>query len=334
MSLHDYDTFLVTGASGFLGRRLVKLLLRQGYRVHALSRDPGNRSLFPEKEVLFFVGDILSPEVLREAARGCRGIFHLAAYARGWAPDEEIYIEHNVGGTENVLQAARAAGVPRILFCSTAGVINPSAGDPADEETPRTLPYFTAYERSKARAEALIAEYVKEGQDIVIVNPSRVYGPGPLTESNSVTRIIDLFRRGKWHIIPGNGKSYGNYVYVDDVAHGMILAMERGTPGRRYILGGENLTYLDLFARLREATGRKPFLVPLPLPLMLATAYTMVASHRVAGLRPLITPEWVRRYMYHWKLNISRARNELGYAPLTFREGLERTLQWLEKNDE
>ena len=325
----DKRRYLVTGGTGFIGRRLVDKLVAQGHEVHVLSRDPAKKALFPSPQVHFFTGDITSPEALQRAMEGCHGVFHLAAYAKGWAPDDRPYEAYNVTGTELVLQAARQQGVARVLFCSTAGVINPSSDIPADEDTPRTLPFFTAYERTKAKAEEVVQQYVREGGDAVIVNPSRVFGPGPLVESNSVTRIIDLFRRGKWHIIPGDGHSYGNYVYVDDVAEGMLLALERGRRGERYILGGDNLTYRDLFEVLRQATGRHPWLLPLPLPLMLFLSRLMMGGYRLFRLRPLITPDWVKRYMYDWKLSSAKARRELGYQPLPFAEALQKTLSYL-----
>ena len=325
----DKQRYLVTGGTGFIGRRLVDKLVDQGHEVHVLSRDPAKKALFRSPQVHFFTGDITSPEALQRAMEGCHAVFHLAAYAKGWAPDDRPYETYNVTGTERVLQAARQQGVARVLFCSTAGVINPSSGTPATEETLRTLPFFTAYERTKAKAEEVVQQYVREGGDAVIVNPSRVFGPGPLVESNSVTRIIDLFRRGKWHIIPGDGRSYGNYVYVDDVAEGMLLARERGRCGERYILGGENLTYLDLFEALRQATGRRPWLLPLPLPLMLFLSRLMMGGYRLFRLRPLITPDWVKRYMYDWKLSTAKARSELGYHPLPFSEALQKTLSYL-----
>lgn len=321
--------YLVTGGTGFIGRRLVALLTGRGDVVHVLSRDPAKKELFSSPLVRFFTGDITDTGALGRAMEGCDGIYHLAAYAKGWAPDEKPYYEYNVTGTEHVLRLAAERGAQRVLFCSTAGVINPSSGTPADEETPRTVPFFTAYERSKDKAEQLVRAYAGRGSDVVIVNPSRVFGPGPLVESNSVTKIIDLFRRGRWHILPGNGRSYGNYVYVDDVAEGMILAMERGRTGERYILGGDNLTYLDMFAALRRATGRHPFLVPLPLPLMLFLSRLMMAGYHLLRLRPLITPDWVRRYMYDWKLSTAKAQKELGYHPLSFADALDRTLSYL-----
>ncbi len=322
-------TYLVTGGTGFIGRRLVALLTARGHSVHVLSRDPSKKELFSSPQVRFFTGDITDTSSLARAMAACDGVYHLAAYAKGWAPDERPYHDYNVTATEHVLRLARETGVQRVLFCSTAGVINPSSGTPADEATPRTVPFFTAYERSKDEAEQRVREYVAGGRDAVIVNPSRVFGPGPLVESNSVTKIIDLFRRGKWHIIPGNGRSYGNYVYVDDVAEGMILAMERGRTGERYLLGGDNLTYLDLFAALRRATGRKPLLVPLPLVLMLFLSRLMMTGYHLFRLRPLITPDWVKRYMYDWKLSTAKAREELGYRPLSFAQALERTLSYL-----
>jgi nucleoside-diphosphate-sugar epimerase len=167
------------------------------------------------------------------------------------------------------------------------------------------------------------------GIEIVIVNPSRVYGPGVLSDSNGITRIVQRYIRGKWRIIPGNGESIGNYVFVDDVVSGHILAMEKGRSGERYILGGTNLTYNQLFNQLAELTGKKYFMIHVPLSLCQMIAGIMLFIARVLGSAPLITPALIRKYNHNWNISSSKADRELGYRPIDFKTGASLTINWL-----
>ncbi len=322
--------YFVTGGTGFIGQRLVQRLAAEGNRVHVLSRDPGKSTLFPQPEVHFFTGDILDIDSFKDAMQGCNGVYHLAAYARSWPENEKIFFDYNVQGTQNVLQAAKELGAGRVVFCSTAGILSPASESPANENTPRNIPFFTPYEKSKYRAEQLIKETVQRGQDAVIVNPSRLFGPGALNESNSVTKIIHKYMQSKWHILPGNGKRYGNYVFVDDVAEGLILAMKKGRSGERYILGGTDLTYSRFFQELAAVTGKNNILIPLPLFFMQFIVFLMMVLYRLFHIRPLITHEWLKKYLYDWKLSSEKATRELGYQPSSFPDALRKTLLYLQ----
>ena len=138
----------------------------------------------------------------------------MAAYAAAWEKKPGDFSKYNVQGTINVIETAKKLGINDIVVTSTAGVFGPSLNEIITEATVSNIPYFTGYERSKAESERIISDYVRKGMRIVIVNPTRVYGPGALNESNSVTKMIKSYIEGKWHIIPGNGKSIGNYVFV------------------------------------------------------------------------------------------------------------------------
>ena len=173
--------------------------------------------------------------------------------------------------------------------------------------------------------------YITSGLNVRIVNPTRVYGPGPLVASNSVTKMISLYRRGRWRIIPGNGKSIGNYVFVDDVVRGHILAMERGKPGERYILGGENCDFLTFFKTLASVTGRSYGMIKLPLSVMLAAAKSSELISNVTGGNPFITAGHVRRYNHDWQMSSEKAVQSLGYTITPLRKGIERTVEWLDQ---
>jgi farnesol dehydrogenase len=140
--------------------------------------------------------------------------------------------------------------------------------------------------------------------------------------------MIDGYLKGKWHVIPGNGKSIGNYVYVDDVVQGHLLALERGVSGEHYILGGENVTYDDFFEILREQSGTHYTLYHIPYGVMLSVATVMDIVARF-GVKPLITSGFVRKYNYQWINDSQKAVNELGYSPISLEEGIARTIQWI-----
>ena len=325
-------TYFVTGATGFIGAQLTPYLAARGHTVHALIRDRWRaKELAALEGVHLFPGDVLDGESLRRAMEGCVGVFHLAGYARPWHKDPRIFYRINVEGAANVFEAARRAGVERVVFTSTAGVINPSSGRPSDEATPRTIPLSTHYEKSKAEAEQVARSFNANGLEVVTVNPSRVYGPGLLSDSNGVTRMVKLFVEGKFRFLPGNGKSIGNYVFINDVVAGHFLAMQKGKAGERYILGGDNVSFLEFFEILKRVSGKNHRLFKLPLPLLRLAAHAMQQWAGLTGTPPLITPPFVKKYMFDWNLSSQKAQSALGYQPTPLPEGLEKTVSWLGK---
>ncbi len=322
----------LTGASGYIGRELVKELLRRGDRVTVLLRPRADKALFQRESINIIEGDLTDRHVLTRGMRGCGQVYHLAAYARVWSSDKLLYQRVNVDGTRNVLEAARRNGVEKVVFTSTAGVFGPARGDvPVCEDTQREHPFFNAYEYTKWKAEEVCRGFAEAyGLPVVIVNPSRVYGAGADTDSNAISRLIRLYFSGKWRFIPGNGESIGNYAYIDDVVKGHIQAMEKGRSAHRYILGGENVCYNELFRLLSRLCGLKRKLFHLPMSLMVAFAKSELIKAKVFDTRPLITPEWVRKYLYHWPLSSTKAENELGYRVTPLADGLGRTILQLQ----
>jgi len=326
--------YLVTGATGYIGIRLSQKLAAEGQLVHALYRS--EKKAIPLRDrpnIHLFRGDILERESLAKATEGCDGVFHVAAFARPWAKDPQTFYRVNVEGALNVFEIAKETGVRKIVFTSTAGVISPSSGKFSDENTPRKFDFSTDYERSKGTAEKIVSDLVKAGQDIVIVNPSRVYGPGLMSDSNGVTKMIKLYLDGKFRLLPGDGKSIGNYVFIDDVVEGHLRAMEQGRPGERYILGGENVSFIQFFDLLSEVAGKRRRMLKMPVWAMNFAAQLMLKRADIFGTPPLITPPWVRKYLYHWALSIEKARRELGYEPKGLKEGFQRTLAWLNEQN-
>ena len=320
----------VTGATGFIGSRLALRLAGEGIEVHALYRDKGKTSVISHPNLVWFKGDILDPGSLKAAAEGCSGIYHTAAFAKVWHKDPSVIYRLNIEGTMNVILAGIHAGAKRVVCTSTAGVLGPSGpGSVVDENSPQPENFFTDYEASKSILEKTLKTIQNTGIEIVIVNPTRVYGPGVLSDSNGVTRMMQKYAAGKWHIIPGNGKSIGNYVYVDDVVTGHLLAMEKGRPGERYVLGGENLTYDELFGIMAVLTGKKYLMFHLPVPVMEFAAGAMLLLAKVTGIPPLIIPGLVRKYYHNWHVSCAKAMRELNYQPVGFKTGAALTLEWL-----
>lgn len=321
-------TFLVTGSTGFIGSALVRELALRGHMVHCLYRNIEKVKAITGPGISFFKGDILDTGSLKDAASGCDGVFHTAAFTGINASDNVIY-DLNVKGTINVLEAACFAGAKDIVITSTAGVFGPSSGRTIDETTKRTAGFFIKYEETKALAEQKALAYAEKGLNIRIVNPTRVYGPGPMVASNSVTKMLKLYSRGRWRFLPGDGRSTGNYVYVNDVVNGHILAMENGLPGERYILGGENADFITLFESVATVTGRRYSMVRLPLSLMLTTARISEIISSLSGNPPFITRGLVKRYNHNWELSSDKAVKEIGYTITPLSLGVAETLKWL-----
>jgi farnesol dehydrogenase len=232
-----------------------------------------------------------------------------------------------------VVRVAQEAGVRKVVVTSTAGILGPSThGQTVDENIPPPDSFFSTYESSKYQMEQELKKINPEDIEIVIVNPTRVYGPGLLSVSNGVTKMIKMYLKDNWRYLPGNGYQYGNYVFVEDVVTGLLLAMERGKPGERYILGGENLTYRQLFQLVRENSNIKRKLFPVPLLLMLIFAAVIKSLSRITGRPPLIVPELVRKFNHHWIVSSEKAIREIGYNPVTADKGIGMTVNWIKEN--
>jgi farnesol dehydrogenase len=324
-------TIFVTGATGFIGTKLVNELIQQGHTVHALSRATSNQSGLDRDGIKLVLGDLMNPDSLIAGMKGCTHVFHLAAYAKNWAKDPKIFYDQNVIGMRNVFDAAKKNNVERVVFTSTIVTFGPTPpGIVGDETMTRiTEKYYTEYEETKAIAEQEALKMASEGFPVVIVNPTRVYGPGKLTEGNSVSLMIDQYDRGQVPILLNKGINVGNYAFVDDLVKGHILALENGQIGERYILGGENASLIKFFALVDLVSGKKHFQMNLPPRVGLAYGSIQKFAANTFGVYPQITTGWVDTFLQDWAYSCGKAERELGYKYIPLKEGIRVTYEWI-----
>ena len=333
----------VTGAAGFIGTVLTQKLLARGCEVVGMSRrktltlPPGYSGtvdqLWEHPNFTWKQGDILNVDDLLAGMEGCDAVFHLAGYAKNYSKDKSVFTKINVDGMRNVFTAAKKLAIPKIVWTSSIVTFGMTPrGAIYDESTPRYTPKcWTEYEETKTIAEKEALQWAAEGLPVVMVNPARVYGPGQMSEGNALARLIDDYMRGRMPFLPNFGKNIGNYVLVDDVAEGQILAMEHGRIGERYILGGENVSLREFFKLVDKVTGKRHIKFGITKFEPLVFSYVQLLLAKTLGIYPRITPGWIRTFVVDWTYSIEKAKRELGYNPVSLEEGLRRTCAWLEE---
>jgi nucleoside-diphosphate-sugar epimerase len=315
---------LVTGATGFVGCHLCRRLLAAGHQVVALVRDEQRIPANLRGQIAAVRGDLTDDTSLRRAVRGCDAVCHLGALATAWDPDPLAYLRLNAGATGSLLEAAKDAGVSRFVHISTIAAV-PGTGTRGHGTAPGSP---TPYAVSKRISEALVRQYAAAGGNAVIVRPARVYGPGPCNDANGATRMMALYLTGRFRFVLRDGGARGNYVHVDDVARGIELALVRGRSGAAYPLGGQDITLRGLLETVGEIAGVHRRMLTVPVPLVMPWVHLGLVAGRV-GLRPRLTPAWVRYFLEDRPLDLDPSRRELGYAPRSLRQGLSETLHWM-----
>lgn len=329
---NKYLRVLVTGASGFIGRKLSFALAEMGYEVIALCRKVDHPFLIQHRNIQFVKGDVLAPESLEEAMKDCYQVYHTAAMAKMWCKNEQDFYDVNVIGTRNVLNCALKMGVERVVHTSTCGVWGPTLNLPVSENDPRAVGFPISYERTKYLAELEVKEFLKKGLEVVIVNPSRVYGDGPITDSNTVSKMVTGYINGTWHFIPGDGKAIANYAFIDDVVDGHIAAMQSGKNGERYILGGIDVSFNGFFGTLRQITGKKRNLYKIPVGVIKAYSLLESLKSKLFNLKPFFLPEFADRLKCNQQYSSNKAINELNYRITPFAIGLDKTVKHFQSN--
>ena len=319
--------FLVTGATGKVGNAVALALAERGDEVVALVRDLSRAEDALPDEVELARGDVTDPGSLRQAAEGVDGVFNCMGIFEQWLPDPATFDRVNAEGARNVVVAARQAGVARVVHTSTFDVFDAARGGTVSERGLAAYPKPTAYERSKQRAERLVLAEAANGVEVVICNPAAVFGPGPWAAAGLDSVFRDVLR-GRLPAVPPGGMTL---VYAADVAAGHLAAFDRGRPGERYILADGYASMRELVAAVVEAGGRGRVPPAMPEPL---ARFFAAAGERVARLirRPPLLPKGELSFLlWEARADSARARQELGVEFTPWREGVRRTVEWIER---
>ena len=316
---------LVTGASGFVGGHVARLLAERGCPVRVLVRPSSDLRGIADLRVERVFGDLRDTESLQRAVAECDTIYHVAADYRLWAPDPQELYQSNVDGTRNLLEAARRARTRLVVYTSTVGCI----GVPGDEDSPVTLDDMTGpYKRSKFLAEQAALEAAQAGLPVVIVNPTAPVGEGDLKPTPTGRVILD-FLLGRMPAYVDTGL---NLVDVRDVAAGHLLAAERGRPGQRYILGARNMTLREILQTLAKLSGRKAPKIRIPYAAAWLYAAASTAAARHTGREPRASLDAVRMSRKKMFVSTAKAQRELGFQPGPVEEALSRAMEWFRRN--
>jgi len=325
----------VTGATGFVGSHVAQALEVAGAELRLLARSTSPTKLISTlKNAEIVTGDLRDASTYKQALRGCEAVFHVAADYRLWtrnAADAMEMYRSNVEGTRGLIDAARQAGVKRIVYCSSVATMGfRSDGSVVDEETPVTLEEMIGhYKRSKFVAEQVALEAGKKGDDVVIVNPSAPVGEQDVKPTPTGRIIVDFLKKK----FPAYVDTGLNVVDVREVARGHVLAYERGKPGERYILGGENLTLKQILDKLSATTGIPAPKVKLPYVFALAAGvFDTVFTGQLRGKEPRVTIDAVRMGRKKMWVRSSKAERELGYKVVPVEDALRRACEWFQAN--
>lgn len=317
---------LVTGASGFIGWHVARLLTERGHRVRALCR---SASRILELDLERVTGDLRDPDSLSRAVEGCDVVFHVAADYRLWSPNPRDMYATNVEGTRNILEAAERAGVRRIVYTSTVGCIGMSNGSGGNENTPVSISDMSGhYKRSKWLAEQVALERARTGQPIIIVNPTAPVGDHDWRPTPTGNIILRFLRDQ----LPAFVDTGLNLVDVRDIAEGHLLAAERGIPGERYILGCQNLTLQQIFGRLAELSGKSAPTTRLPYAVAYLTGLANTAWANLTGREPVAALEAVKMARTKMFVSHAKAAAALGFSPGPVDAALTRAIRWFREN--
>jgi len=317
---------LVTGATGFVGAAVAKALLAAGWQVRVLARAGSDRSNLEGLDVQVAQGELGDVASLERALEGCTGLFHAAADYRLGARDPSELYRTNVEGTRNILGAAGRAGVSRIVYTSSVATIGiPPDGSPGEERSAVAVENMIGhYKRSKYLAEDVARESARAGLAVVIVNPSTPVGPGDVKPTPTGQLVLDAASGS----MPAYVDTGLNIVHVDDVAAGHLLAFERGKPGERYILGGEDMTLREILGQISALVGRPPPRVRLPYAAVLPVAYVAEAVAKITGRAGRVTLEGVRMSRKRMFFSSAKAVRELGYRWRPPIQAFEDAVRW------
>jgi dihydroflavonol-4-reductase len=322
-------TTLVTGAAGFLGSHIARQLVARGETVRVLMRSSSSNRAISDLSLEYVTGDLRDAGSLDRAMQGIDRVFHVAADYRLWARKSQDIYDSNVGGTKNLLEAARRADVKQLVYTSTVATIAVDRPDLPSEATNAKLAEMIGhYKRSKWMAEQEVLNAAKAGLPVIIAMPTTPVGPWDWKPTPTGKIILD-FLNGK---MPGYVETGLNFVGVEDCAAGHLLVAEKGKNGERYLLGAENLTLKELLDMLADITGLPAPALKIPHGVALGVAYIETMFSRLVGREPGVPVEGVRIAQHKMFVDCGRSKKELGFEPGPVKTALERAVRWYEAN--
>ncbi|HEX2941301.1 MAG TPA: hopanoid-associated sugar epimerase [Rhodopila sp.] len=324
-------TTLVTGATGFVGSAVARVLAGRGHTLRLLTRSGSDRRNLAGLDADIVTGDLTDPDSLDRAAAGCRFVVHVAADYRMWVPDPDAMLRANVDGALSMIRAAAKAGAERIVHTSSVAALGQIGdGTPADEATPTNPDDFVGtYKRSKYLAERAVLDFARaESLPVVVVNPAAPVGPRDIKPTPTGKMILDA-AAGR---VPAFIDTGLNIVHVDDVAEGHALALEKGRVGERYVLGGENMLLKDILALVADVVHRKPPTIQLPEGLLWPAAFVMEKLAPLTGIAPMMTRDHLKMARKKMFYASDKAIRELGYHPRPVREAVVDAVAWFRAN--
>jgi dihydroflavonol-4-reductase len=320
---------LVTGAAGFLGSHVARQLVARGDDVRVLLRASSTNRAIADLPLEYVTGDLRDPASLARAMNGVKRVFHVAADYRLWAKRKQDIYDSNVGGTKNLLDAAKRAGVEQLIYTSTVATIAVDRPQLPNEFTDAKLEEMVGhYKRSKWMAEKEALGAAKSGLPVIVAMPTTPVGPWDWKPTPTGKIILD-FLNGK---MPGYVETGLNFVGVEECAAGHLLVAEKGKVGERYLLGGENLTLKAMLDALAKITGLRAPMLKIPHGLALGVAYANTAFSRLVGREPGIPVEGVKIARHMMFVDCARAQRELGFEAGPAAAALERAVRWYEAN--
>lgn len=320
-------TTLLTGATGFVGAAVARMLLSRGEKLRVLVRPTSNRKNIADLDVEIVEGDLLQPETLKPACENIQHLYHVAADYRIWTRHPDQMMRANIDGSHHLLKAATEAGAKKIVYTSSVAVLGiHKDGTPANEDSPVGLEDMVGvYKRSKFLAEQAVDQLIADGAPIVIVNPSTPIGPRDV-KPTPTGRILVEAATGK---MPAFVETGLNVAHVDDVAQGHLLAMDRGEIGQRYILGGDDLSLREILQIVCHHVDRKPPTISLPHDLVLPIAWVAEAWTKLTGGdEPFATVDGINMARKKMYFSSDKARQALGYQPRSGKDAIIDALDW------
>jgi dihydroflavonol-4-reductase len=321
----------VTGATGFLGSHVARVLAEQGADLRLLVRSTSNLRNLEGIKAETATGDLRDPSSLEKGMSGCDTVFHVAADYRLWVRDPAEMYRSNVAGTKAILDAASKHGVRRVVYTSSVATVGFTGnGHPADEDSPVSLADMIGpYKRSKFMAEQLAMEAGGRGMHVVVVNPTTPIGEQDVKPTPTGRIVVDFLKRR----FPAYVETGLNLVDVRECAVGHVVALEKGRPGERYILGGENLTLKQILDKLGEISGLPSPKVKLPYVFAFATGIVDEAiTGRLLHREPRATVDSVRMGKKKMFASCAKAERELGWRIVPVEGALRRAVEWFQAN--